>query len=166
MLTDLLEREGSVQAETERMAPAEYSPTHSRRVILAHRGVGSAGWITDLGVLIESRGLDLCRLDDGRQAIRSLQQAPAEALILSEQDGILSEQGGGDELACWRIIRELRANLPCVYVARRATQRFLEQALSLSVTSVLTHPVESVILAGVMESIFDGRMGCGPVSSC
>lgn len=141
------------------MAPAEYSPTHSRRVILAHRGAGAAGWITDLGVLIESRGLDLCRLDDGRQAIRSLQQAPAAALILSEQ-------GGGDELACWRIIRELRANLPCVYVARRATQRFLEQALSLSVTSVLTHPVESVILAGVMKSIFDGRMGCGPVSSC
>ena len=68
-------------------------------------------------------------------------------MILSEQDGILSEQGGGDELACWRIIRELRGNLPCVYVARRATQRFLEQALSLSVTSVLTHPVESVILA-------------------
>ncbi len=141
------------------MTPAFNRPATSRNVVLAHREPGPIRWIADLGDLLEAHGVGLCRLDSGRDAVRMLGESDAEAVILSERND-------NEALSCWRMIRQVHADLPCVFLARQASQWLLAEALSLRVTSVLTHPVESEILTGVMRNIVDRRLGRGRAPSC
>jgi len=87
----------------------------------------------------------------GRQAVEVVDGGGVDVVVL-----------GGDRppmegLSVLRIIRSIRADLPCVMVLAEVSTRSLQQALELGAYSVVRQPVDVLALQRVMARLFRRR---------
>ena len=119
-----------------------------RTVLLSH-ALPSEGprWLRDVGDELRPSGFVFCRAHSGPETIRRVEQGRLAAAILVEDRRQI------DGLSLLRIIRSIDMELPCWLVTEYTTRQMLQAALSLSVTGVVTHPIDVAALAQALRRL-------------
>ena len=113
-----------------------------RTVLFSHRLAGAnPAWLDQIDRELRSTGLACGQAPSGPETIRQVERGGLAAAVVVE------DWQWFDGLTLLRIIRSIDLKLPCWLVARHATRRTLEQALSLDVASVMATPLDVAILA-------------------
>jgi hypothetical protein len=127
------------------MTIVEQPAPRLRGVLASLRGTGEAPeWVADLGRVIAPAGLEVRRASFGSSTLERVRAGGLVAAI------VVADDGPTDALSQLRTIRSIDGALPCWLVAERAPRRLLQIALSLSVSSVIPHPVD---VAGLGRSL-------------
>jgi len=118
------------------MVPVNRTTATGRELVLS---VGSrfdrCTWSVALAAGLGSAGLAICRTYSRPETLGRVEQGGlAGAIVVSDRE---PQEG----LSLLRGIRSISGDLPCWFVAREATRRTLESALTLQVSSVLIQPV-------------------------
>lgn len=119
-----------------------------RTVLLSHAlPCEGPRWLRDVGDELRPSGFVFCRAHSGPDTIRRIEQGRLAAAILVEDRLQI------DGLSLLRIIRSIDMKLPCWLVTEHATRRTLETALSLSVTGVMTQPIDVATLVQALRKL-------------
>jgi len=123
-----------------------------RQVLVSHPGARPEGdWIAGLTRYLEEHEVAVQRAYTGRQAVELVDGGRVDAVVLS------GDRPPMEGLSVLRIIRTIRADLPCVMVLTEVSTRSLQQALELGAYSVVRQPVDVLRLQRVMVRLFRRR---------
>ena len=110
-------------------------PARPRRVLLSYgRQQDVACWVCGVDDLLRPAGVLVCRAHTRPDTIRRIEQGGLGAAV------VCADSAPIDGLPVLRIIRSIDVELPCWLVTKEMTRQTYQTALSLSVTSVITHP--------------------------
>jgi len=101
-------------------------------ILIADDDAGHRGALREI---FEPRGYRTLLAANGHEVISIIEVQTVHCLLL---DVHMPELSGLDTL---RIVRQVRASLPCIMITADATQQTLRQALSLQAFTVLSKPV-------------------------
>jgi len=93
-------------------------------------------WIGEAGTALGSGEWRVHRTHTGRETIARVEQGGLAAAVL------VADQCDIDGMSLVQIIRSIDEQLPCWLVTESPTRQVLQQALTLRVTSVISHPTE------------------------
>lgn len=101
--------------------------------------------------MLEPSGVRVYRAHTGPDTIRRIEQGGLGAAVVCADDAPI------DALPVLRIIRSIDLELPCWLVTKDTTRQTFQTALSLSVTSVITHPDRVGELARALQRVLEKR---------
>lgn len=136
----------------------------SDRFIATHREVLLAlsdpacdpSWVGPVAAELPAMDFRWCRLPTGPDVVRRVERGGLSAALL------VTDHAVGECLSLLRIIRSIDRRLPCWFITPIASRQILEEALALSVISVMTHPVEVTELTlGLRKALLFPPLGDG-----
>ena len=111
-----------------------------------------ADWLGGVADALAPAGVVCCRAHTAGDTIRRVERGGLGAAVVCGDD----PQIGG--LSTMRVIRSIDTDLPCWWVTAAPTRQTLQVALSLSVTSVITHPDRVDALTLALRRVFVDRV--------
>lgn len=113
-----------------------------------------AHWVCGVDDLLRPAGVVVCRAHTGPDTIRRIEQGGLGAAV------VCADHARIDGLSLLRIIRSIDMDLPCWLVTKDTTRQTFETALSLRVTSVVTHPDRvSALTLALRKVLMDRTIG-------
>ncbi len=131
------------------------NPTRLREVLLSYSEQQDvARWLGCLEDALAPVGVVICRTHTADDTIRRVERGGLGAAVVCADDPLISG------LSVLRVIRSIDTRLPCWLVTKDTTRQTFQTALSLSVTSVITHPSRvGVLTSGLRRVLVDTLIG-------
>jgi CheY-like chemotaxis protein len=126
--------------------------TSPHRVLLScgHRQ-DVARWVFGVDDLLRPSGVLVRRAHTGPDTIRCIEEGGLGAAV------VCADAARIDALSVLRIIRSIDLELPCWLVTKDTTRQTFQTALSLKVTSVITHPDRVGELTQALRKVLANR---------
>lgn len=110
-------------------------------------------WRSTVREIFEPNGYEVLTAGSGRETISIVEEQAVDCLLL---DMHMPDLTGVETL---RVVRQLRATLPCIFVTAETSQHLLRQALALRAYTVLTKPVSAGLMMVVVRRALESAIG-------
>ncbi|MCD4830449.1 MAG: response regulator [Anaerohalosphaeraceae bacterium] len=114
----------------------------------------SSDWLKTLKDILRTRSVELVPANRPCDALEIIESQPIHTAILD------TDSRFSNGLSIIKVIRTKAPTLPCILLSSQSEQAMLTDALSLNVFSVVSRPIDPVVLQNQLHRIFVKRYNC------